>query len=76
MHGIVKGPVESPGSKPKSDPRSSSPFKLRQSISIMRDLGMNKTEIRSYLRRFALRSQRHASDTLERLSVARWTTDA
>ncbi len=76
MHGIVKGPVESPGSKPKSDPRSSSPFKLRQSISIMRDLGMNKTEIRSYLRRFTFTSKRQSTDSLERLSVVKRTIDA
>ncbi len=36
----------------------SSPFKLRQSITVLRDLGMTKSDILSYLRRFTLTQNR------------------
>ena len=42
----------------KSESILSSPFKLRQSIAVLRDLGMTKNDILSYLRRFTVLQNR------------------
>ena len=58
MQRISPAPAEvhEPAQKPESI--LSSPFKLRQSIAVLRDLGMTKRDIMSYLRRFTLMQNR------------------